>query len=167
VLALSLVVVSGLPGAGKTTLAVPLAAALDVPLLAKDTVKEALFDSLGTGDRAWSRRLGAASMAVVFALAAVAPRAVLESFWRRPQALERLRALDRPLVEVHCGCPAELARARYRARERHPGHDGVGDDEIVGWVADAGPLGPGPVLEVDTAAPVDVDAVARWVGERW
>jgi len=146
---------------------VPLAAALEVPLLAKDTVKESLFDSLGTGDRAWSRRLGAASMEVVFALAAEAPRAVLESFWRRPHALERLRALGRPLVEVHCACPAEVATARYRERVRHPGHGGVGDDEIAGWVSDAGPLALGPVLEVDTTAPVDVDGATRWVRERW
>jgi hypothetical protein len=146
---------------------VPLAAALDVPLLAKDTVKEALFDSLGTGDRAWSQRLGAASMEVVFALAADAPRAVLESFWRRPDAIDRLRALGRPLVEVHCACSPEVATARYHERVRHPGHDGVGDDEIAGWAAEAGPLGLGPVLEVDTTAPVDVAAVAAWVRERW
>jgi hypothetical protein len=138
-----------------------------VPLLAKDTVKEALFDSLGTGDRAWSQRLGAASMEVVLALAAEAPRAVLESFWRRPLALERLRALGRPLLEVHCACPAAVARARYHERVRHPGHDGVGDDEIAGWAAEAGPLALGPVLEVDTTAPVDVGAVASWVRERW
>ena len=166
-LALTFVVVSGLPGAGKTTLGRPLAAALDVPLLAKDTVKEALFDGLGTGDRAWSQRLGAASMEIVFALAAEAPRAVLESFWRRPQALERLRGLGHPLLEVHCACPAEVATARYHGRVRHPGHDGVGDDEIAGWAAEAGPLGLGPVLEVDTTGPVDVDAVAGWVRERW
>ncbi len=132
-----------------------------------DTVKEALCDSLGTGDRAWSQRLGAASMDVVFALAAEAPRAVLESFWRRPLAVDRLRALGRPLLEVHCACPAELATARYRERVRHPGHGGVGDDEIAGWAAEAGPLGLRPVLEVDTTAPVEVAAVAGWVRERW
>jgi glucokinase len=92
---------------------------------------------------------------------------VLESFWRRPQALVRLRALGRPLVEVHCACPPALATARYHERVRHPGHDGVGDDEIAGWAGDAGPLALGPVLEVDTTAPVDVDAVAAWVRERW
>jgi glucokinase len=135
-----------------------------VPLLAKDTVKEALFDSLGLGDRAWSQRLGAASTEVVLALAAETPRAVLDSFWRRPLAIERLRALGRPLVEVHCACPPELAATRYGERVRHPGHGGVGDDEIAGWAADAGPLAlGGPLLEVDTTADVDVTVVARWV----
>ena len=164
---MTLVVVSGLPGAGKTTLARPLAAALGVPLLAKDTVKEALFDVLGPGDRAWSRRLGVVSTEVLLALAADAPTAVLESFWRRPLAVERLRALGRPLLEVHCSCPPEVSRTRYRQRVRHPGHDGVGDDEIAAWAADAGPLALGPVLEVDTTAPVDLEAVAAWVRARW
>jgi hypothetical protein len=139
-----------------------------VPFLAKDTVKEALFDALGPGDRAWSQRLGAASMEVLFALAADAPVAVLESFWRRPFAVDRLAALGRPLLEVHCACPPALSLARYRGRDGHPGHRGVGDDEVAGWAADARPLAlGGPLLEVDTTAPVDVEAVAAWVRARW
>ncbi len=42
-----IVIVSGAPGAGKTTLAPPLAAALGLPLFAKDTIKETLYDLLG------------------------------------------------------------------------------------------------------------------------
>jgi hypothetical protein len=64
-------------------------------MLGKDTIKEALFDTLGTGDRAWSRRLGAASYAVLLALARELParadgtavltgRAVAPSGWLCP-----------------------------------------------------------------------------------
>jgi predicted kinase len=42
-----LVYVSGAPGSGKTSLAVPLAAELGYPLLAKDRIKETLHDALG------------------------------------------------------------------------------------------------------------------------
>jgi hypothetical protein len=55
-----LVYVSGAPGSGKTSLAVPLAAELGYALLAKDRIKETLHDALGAPepDQAWSRRLG-------------------------------------------------------------------------------------------------------------
>src|SRR5437762_2532008 len=70
-----LVVVTGAPGSGKTTVARALAAELKLPLLAKDDVKEPLFDTLGVGDRDWSRKLGRATYEVLFALA----RRLLES----------------------------------------------------------------------------------------
>src|SRR6185295_8584245 len=63
------VLVSGLPGSGKTTIAAPLATALDLPLLARDSIKESLWDALGAGDLAWSRRLGAASAETFWRLA--------------------------------------------------------------------------------------------------
>ncbi len=53
----TLVLVTGAPGSGKTTLAMPLARHLGLPLITKDTIKEALFDTLGTGDHTWSQRL--------------------------------------------------------------------------------------------------------------
>ena len=47
--------------------------------LGKETIKEALFDTLGTGDRAWSRRLGAASYGVLLAMLGEVPAAVAVS----------------------------------------------------------------------------------------
>lgn len=159
------VLVTGLPGSGKTTIAEPLAAALDLPLLARDTIKEALWDALGGGDLAWSRRLGAASAEAFWRLAAQARSAVLDNFFHRAFA-HRLEALGGPLVEVHCACPPRLARERYVNRRRHPCHFDLtyGVDMFDEWVRhDAGPLALGPVLSVDTSGAVDVDAVARWV----
>ena len=57
-----LVIICGKPATGKTTLAARLAADLGLPCFTKDGLKETLFDTLGSADRAWSRRLGAASM---------------------------------------------------------------------------------------------------------
>ncbi|MDQ1534024.1 MAG: hypothetical protein QOF28_1785, partial [Actinomycetota bacterium] len=55
------VVITGLPAAGKTTLAVPLAEALGVPLISKDAIKEALFAAVGVGDWRWSKMLSRAA----------------------------------------------------------------------------------------------------------
>ena len=57
----TLIVVSGAPGTGKSTLANRLAEQFALPCLTKDDIKERLFDTLGWSDRAWSQRLGAAS----------------------------------------------------------------------------------------------------------
>ena len=58
-----LVYVSGAPGAGKSSLARPLAAELGFTLITKDTLKETLHDALAAPepDLAWSRRLGGAA----------------------------------------------------------------------------------------------------------
>jgi hypothetical protein len=49
------VVVSGLPGSGKTTLGRRLARALGLPLIDKDDILERLFETKGIGDTAWRR----------------------------------------------------------------------------------------------------------------
>jgi predicted kinase len=161
-----LVLVTGAPASGKTTLAGPLAATLGLPLLGKDLIKEALFDALGTGDRAWSRRLGKASYEVLYAVAGALPAAVLDANLG-PEAAPRLRAIDAQLVEVFCRCPADEVERRFasRAPTRHPGHvDHLLAPEIKATLAHgAGPLDLGPVLEVDTTRPVEVAAVAAWV----
>jgi len=53
------VVVSGAPGAGKSTLAGPLAERLGLPLIGKDHIKETLFDHIpAQAERAaWSKAL--------------------------------------------------------------------------------------------------------------
>jgi predicted kinase len=160
--AVSYVVVHGIPGTGKSTIAAPLAAELGLPLIAKDSIKESLWDALGPGDRAWSSKLGAAAMDVLWRLAAEAGSAVLESNFH-PAFAHRFGALSGPLVEVHCTCDPELARARYANRRRHPCHFDLtyGLEMFDRWIAEAGPLGlGGPTFTVDTTESVDVHDLA-------
>jgi predicted kinase len=161
-----LVYVSGAPGSGKTSLAVPLAAELGYALLAKDRIKETLHDALGApeADRAWSRMLGGAAMELLWALAADAPAVVIEANFRPYSELERakLSGMAARPVEVHCACPHELAVRRYNARVTHPVHV-VTTLDLEAMAEYDRPVGIGALVTVDTAIPVDVKAVASAV----
>ncbi len=117
------VVVTGPPAAGKTTIARELAARLRLPLIAKDTIKEALFDALGTGDLAWSQRLGDATYLAMLAVAeesvAAGADLVLEANFIRGGE-SRLAALPARFVQVHCSAPLELLVERYASRSDIP-----------------------------------------------
>jgi predicted kinase len=163
------VVVSGLAASGKTSVAEPLARALDIPLISKDAIKEALFESVGYGDLAWSKALSRAADAALVRLAQDLDAAVLDNFWYAETASDLLAPLSGPMVEVFCRCDPVVALERFESRTRHPGHaDAERDPESMRalFVARAHklPLGTlGPVLEVDTERPVDVDALAALV----
>jgi predicted kinase len=170
-----LVVVAGIPGSGKTTLARDLAIELHLPLISKDTIKESLFDVLGTGDLDWSRSLGRASHQVMYAVARETRSAVLESHFWRGVAEADLVQLKRPMVQVYCRCPNEVALLRYKQRasspERHPGHlpEHQSDEVLAGWsTVEAQPLAlDGPLVEVDTSRPVHVrDLASRILAAR-
>jgi predicted kinase len=170
-----LVVVTGPPAAGKTTVARELADRLRLPLIAKDTIKGAFFDGLGTGDLAWSRRLGEATYLAMLRIAedSVAAGAclVLEAnFVRGGEFAAQLAALPARLVQVHCSAPLDVLVDRYRRRERHPGHVDSERLEALREAVETGrhePLDlPGETLRIDTTRPVDLDALAERVRAR-
>jgi predicted kinase len=164
-----LVVVTGPPASGKTTIARALARELELPLFAKDDVKEALFDSLGTGDRDWSRRLGRAAFDLLFVVAsaelAAARGLVLEGNFVRGSSERRFGALPlHRLVQVHCSAPERTLLERFRTRRRHAGHlDETNVDEVAAAIRGGRhrPLAlAGDLVELDTSGGSG-DAVER------
>ncbi|MBW8878808.1 MAG: AAA family ATPase [Acidobacteria bacterium] len=167
------VVMSGLPGSGKTTLGCRLAAALGLPLLDKDEILEALFDGLGVGDAEWRNRLSRSADVVLQRLADQTSGAVLTSFWRHPQVSGEsgtptgwLSSLSGKVIEAHCVCSPEIAAERFSARKRHDGHldRTKSRDELVAafvQLAAHGPLGLGSLVNVDTGLEIDFDGVVR------
>ena len=160
----TLLLVSGPPGAGKSTLASSLGEALALNVVDKDVIKEALFEILGTGDRDWSRALSRASFRVMLDLAAGMDAAILVGNFSVDTAPE-LAKLDPPPIEIFCRCPNEELVRRIKSRRRHPGHlDDATATEVARGVPSAKPLDlGGPLLEVDTSWEVSVPRIVDWV----
>ncbi|WEG10272.1 AAA family ATPase [Microbacterium horticulturae] len=161
-----LIVLNGTPGAGKTTLARPLAAELGVPVVSKDAIKEALSEAVET--KLPTRAIGAVGADVLWRIVAMLDGTVLvESAWMAGRDEEWFRrgwsSAGSPVgLEVWCEAPRDVMRARYRSRPRHAVHDDSARlAEWESW-ADAGrPMTGLPVLAVDTSSPVDIVVLAR------
>jgi len=172
------VLVNGIPATGKTSIARAIGARLHLPVFSLDNVKEALFEELGTedGDREHGRALGRASMLAIWSIVAeFQPDAsvVVEAWFRKPPHDVVLRGLERAgierWVEVWCHASPDVLAARYTARTRHPGHPPASyAAELAELALVAQPMALGEVLSVDTSdfASVDLDAIARWAGDR-
>lgn len=160
------VVVTGVPGSGKSTLGRTLADALDAALISLDAIKEELYDAHAgvldgfdlrlAAERELARRLDRSDTAVV-------------DIWVQPgRDTERVAGLlaGRPVVEVLCRVPAALAVDRYVRRPRTGPHKPP-DEATLQHIREAAsviaPLGLGPCLEVDTSVAVDIDELAAAV----
>ncbi len=121
------IVVSGPPAAGKTTLTQSLQRDLGLPILAKDDIKESLFDSLGYSDRAYSMKIGKAAFELQFKLAneLVANNVsfILETAFFYDSSADIAKAVaGADVLQVWCNADLSKLLERAKTRPRHPGH---------------------------------------------
>ncbi|HEU4782131.1 MAG TPA: AAA family ATPase [Ktedonobacterales bacterium] len=134
-----LIIVNGLPGTGKTTLARRLAADLGLPAFSRDGLYETLYDALESSAAAPPSAppsgLGAAAYALLYdvagAVLAAGRSVIVEGFFGRPDVrrAELLRLRERhdfePL-EILCTADGQALMQRFLVRmasgERHRGH---------------------------------------------
>lgn len=156
----NLILITGVPATGKTTLATALHKRLGFPVLSKDVFKESLFDSLGCTTRERSREIGRASMDLIFLqlrqLLSSKVSCIAEANFKpdedNEKVAELIRATSCNVIQVYCMANPAVAFERFLKRPRHPGHcDNQSADEFRA-VINKGlqPLNCGEIVSLDT-----------------
>jgi predicted kinase len=168
-----LIVVTGPPASGKSSIARELASELRIPFLSKDELKERLYEEIGSG-RELEDAIERSALAILYSVArsnlTVGVDVLLESNFDRESDTAPLRELEARIVQVHCGGETEALVRHFAERsasgDRHPGHDGDPEDaEELRRKIDSGlwdPLDlPGELIRVDASrGEVDVESIA-------
>lgn len=161
-----LIVVTGRPAAGKSTLATWLGKELQFPVISKDRIKEVLFNELGWRDREWSKTLGRASVELMYYFAKSqlenGNSVILDNAFHPDLASPKLRALESQYkvhtLQIICEADGEVLFDRFKRRAesgiRHDGHvDTQALDELKAHLEQERPLKldiGGQVIRVDT-----------------
>jgi predicted kinase len=161
-----LVLVTGAPGSGKTTLADQLGPAIGLPVLSRDRLKALLADALPEPAASNMALLRQTHVTLFFDLLAdllaSGPGLVAESALDvnlAPNDLRPALAIADAIV-LHCDVPSDVSVRRFSARarrgERHRAHDDAAHLELIrrdsgAWdrYRDPPPLGV-PVLRIDS-----------------
>jgi predicted kinase len=173
----AIVIVTGPPASGKSSLARGLAGELEMPFLSKDEFKERLYEVFGSGE-AIERQIERAADSILFSVAQSNLNAgvdiLLESNFDTRSDRKPLLELEGRIVQVHCGGDTDTLVEQFAERsasgKRHPGHeDHPSDADEVRRKLEAGhwdPLDlPGELIRLDlTSNDADVAQIAERVG---
>jgi predicted kinase len=137
-----LIIISGPPAAGKTTLAWELAKKLDIPCFGKDDFKEALNDK--DNILAYKAMYKMAKQHVKNDILCIIESNFIPEL-DRPQIVNKI-VPELWIFEIYCTADPITLKERFKARERHPVHSDMSLD-----ISEHKPILPNRCLRVDTA----------------
>lgn len=169
------ILLNGLPATGKTTIGRAISQYLHAPLITLDTLKEAMFDELGVGDRDYNRMLSRTCKKIIWAMISEFPDdaiVIVDAWFGRAPHDAVIHSIEASgvsqFVEIWCHAPGAILKERYIARvgERHPGHPGVEyGDELEQIASEVAPMCIGPSYSVDTSdlTSVEMQPILDWI----
>ncbi len=138
-----LIVVNGLPGTGKTTLASRLAADIRLPLFSRDGIFETLYDALDCQHNGLSPLLGPAAFTLLYSITssviATGQSVIIEGFFGRPdlrtaELLHLQSMYEFEPFQILCKADGAVLLKRFLERvgtgARHVGHR----DRDLEWI---------------------------------
>ena len=129
-----IIIVSGPPASGKTTLAKQIATKFGLPIVHKDDLKELLFEAFEYRSREQSSKLGATSMQLLYFFTETLVKAgqslIVESNFNADIATQEFvnikKKYDFEPFQIQCKTDGEVLLQRFQARsqtgERHSAH---------------------------------------------
>ena len=160
-----LIVITGHPGSGKTSLAKALSHKYSIPFISKDTLKECMFDTLGSSDKEWSLKVSAAAHRIMDKMIEnhlnIESSIIVESNFKSQIDSRRFTEIsgryNATCLQLLCTASPEVLYERWAERitsaKRHEGHvESVSLDEIrENFKEEFPPLSlPGELIKLDT-----------------
>lgn len=129
-----LIIITGLPCTGKTSIGKRLSEKFSLPFIYKDAFKEIIFDNLEARDREWSLKVGQLAYRLMYYVLenfiACGKSVIIDSNFKPEYENVRFRSYREKyrteMVQILCKAEGQALYERFKQRakngERHPGH---------------------------------------------